>query len=112
MARLTSIGFELNSLTANVEITSIQGAGISIDSTTVRSGTYSLRTTSFESGSTHYTRYIFSSADTNGPIYTRSYFRAATLPTIENTITQLRSSSGVRRIYVTLDNSGTLRFYD
>lgn len=84
MARIWGSGFELNSTTAGMEWTAI-GSTPSIQTGTVRSGTYAL-----ESTSANVTRkgllYQFASAAGAGPYYFRSYIRYHTLPTNATTI--------------------------
>ena len=78
MARLTTIGFELQSLTAGVEMT---GNGIStgsISTTTVRSGSASLRINPTASFSWMSQR--CKSAASNTEMFVRVYFRFATFP--------------------------------
>lgn len=113
MTRLWSSGFELNSMTTDVEWTAAVGGSIS--SSTVRSGTYAGRISSLASGTNQRFRYQFLSAGANGPYYSRFYFRIATLPSAENRIFALSNSgtagTGVAA-YITLDNTGVLRLYD
>lgn len=110
-ARLWQSGFELNSTTA-VEWET--GSGPSIQSTTVRSGTYALQFNSLSSG----IRKFLSNSYTglaSGPFYHRVYFRVGTLPSAENRIISVNGSvSGgtSERVYITLDNTGALRLYD
>ena len=113
MARLWSSGFELNSTTANVEWTAAHSTP-SIQTTTVRSGTYTLQITSLGSGTAIGLRYQFASAAGNGPYYFRTYFRVATLPSAENRIILLNDSADLTTpiVYITIDNSGVLRLYD
>ena len=69
MARLWSSGFELNSLTAGVEFTNIDAGG-TIDTTTVRSGTYSFKVNTTATSNVDFN---FKSADNLGPFYIRLY---------------------------------------
>jgi hypothetical protein len=75
MARIFSSGAELNTTTAGVEWTT-SDSGLSISSTTVRSGTYSLRSNpSSQLGSA---RYTFQPSTATGPFFFRAYIRIAT----------------------------------
>lgn len=81
MARLWSSGFELNSTTANVEFGVINGAGTSIQTTTVRSGTYAGRCN--PSSSSGYFEQIFSSSVSGADFYFRAYIRFASFPSAD-----------------------------
>jgi hypothetical protein len=107
MARLFSCGAELNSLTANVEVGSTAGAGMSITSTTVRSGTYAYRCSGLSSGVSSLIQFNISAAiDVS---YTRAYFLVATLPSATNRILRLDDASNNNRVALTIDNSGVLK---
>lgn len=113
MARLFSSGFELNSLTAAVEWDAAVGGTIS--SSTTRSGTYAGRISSLVSGTNQRFRYQFKSTASNGPFYFRFYLRIAALPSAENRIFVISSSSSVgtgTAVYLTIDNGGLMRLYD
>ena len=75
MARLLSIGFELNSTANFTEISSNTGTGKSIQSTTKRSGTYAMQVSSLSSGAASGFRVEWSASTGNGPYYTRFYFK-------------------------------------
>lgn len=113
MARLFSSGFELNSLTAAMEWDA--AVGVTISSTTVRSGVYSGRVSSLVSGTNQRFRNQFKASQNSGPFYIRFYLNVATLPSAENRIFALSNSTtngtGVAA-YITLDNTGALRLYD
>lgn len=109
MGRLWSSGFELNSTTANVEFTASAVAVPTIQTTTVRSGTYAAQVTSLGSGISKGLSYDYSSAVSNGPHFYRFYLRVATLPSAENYICYI---TGTGEIDLTLDNTGALRLYD
>ena len=114
MARLSSSGFELNSVTSDVEWSSTYGTAPSIQTGTVRSGTYALQVTSLPSGSTEGIEYQFKSSANTGPFYIRVYLRVATSPTAENRIILLNNSSGSGTpiVYLTLSSTNTLTLYD
>lgn len=112
MARLWSSGFELNSNTAGMEWTVISGSP-TIQTTTVRSGTYAGQITSLSSGTPKYWLYKYAAAVSNVN-FQRFYFRVATLPSAENRIFVLNNSSDVSTplIYITIGSGGALRLYD
>src|SRR4051812_3058032 len=83
MARLISIGAELNSVTNGVEFTSSGGTS-TISTSVTRSGTYSLKPT-ISSGSATYESYQFAAAAGNGPYYVRAYVHIATKPSANET---------------------------
>lgn len=113
MARLWSCGFELNSLTNNVEVGTVMGAP-TISTTTVRSGTYAMRISSLSSGVAMGFRLNFATAAGNGPYFFRVYLRIATLPSAEMTIIQLNDTDATTTpvVRITLDNSGLLALFD
>lgn len=114
MSRLWGMGFELNSTTALVEFTSVTGAGCTIQTSIVRSGTYAGRVTTLVSA----TRMGFGcdfATPSNGPYYWRIAIYIATLPSAANTImimTSTNSISGTVAQSLTLDNTGVLRLYN
>jgi hypothetical protein len=113
MARIFSSGFELNSITANMEWDA--ATGVTISSSTVRSGGYSGRVSSLVSGTNQRFRTQFKTSGSNGPFYFRFYFRVATLPTAANRIFALSSNSTAGTAvdaYITLDNTGALTLFD
>lgn len=111
MARLWSSGFELNTTTTDVE----WGAALStpsIQTGTVRTGTYALEITSLASGTGKGLPYTFVSANANGPYYCRFYFRYATLPTANNTILRIGSSGPAELVNIKLSSTGVLRLFN
>jgi|GEM_PF-1559755 len=82
--RLWSSGAELQSLTANVEVTGTNGSGATINTTlaTVRSGLASYRTQLASNGTTNIYKDWANSAQ-QGKFWFRTYFRVATAPTVE-----------------------------
>lgn len=113
MARVWSCGFELNSLTDGIEITT-KTSGNALSTTTVRSGAVSHSIASLVSTTAKGIRQRVVSPEANGPFFARAYYRYATLPTAENTIIQLNDTldfaAPVARI--TIDSGGLLRLYD
>lgn len=76
MARLFSTGFEMNTLTGNVEFKSTGGTSPTLSSTTVRSGIRALRVNPTAQISTVFLTY--SEAATEQDVYFRFYLRIAT----------------------------------
>ncbi len=115
MARLYESGFELNSATAGMEWGVVTNG--TVQSSTVRSGTYAGQVTSLVSGAGRGFAHQFQAATGNGPYWARFYFRAATLPSAENSIfrwtgTSPTITSGVPGARLTIDNTGTVKLYD
>src|SRR3990167_5180323 len=103
IARLWSSGFELNSLTAGVEITSVSGSPTIVTSP-VRSGTYALRTTLANRA-----RYDFATSDSRADYYFRVYIRFAASPS-NFTANILRITDSVlgNKMSIQCTTSGTL----
>jgi hypothetical protein len=116
MARLWLSGFELNSTTADEEFTTVTWSGSTIQTGTVRSGTYAGEITSLASATRQGFAYQFAAAAANGPYYVRFALRIATLPSAENTIFTLGNNatlaSATIGAKITLDNGGLLRLYN
>lgn len=108
--RLWSSGFELNSTTAGVEYTTNVGTTPTIQSTTVRSGTYALQTASggVQSGIS----YDFASANSNGPFFVRFYIDIGTANSAEYAIFDYRNSTPTTLASVRLTTSNTLTLYN
>lgn len=108
MARLFSCGFELNSLSSDVEITANSGGSITTVTTPVRSGRYALGVPSVVSGVANYIYYRFLTFTTTGqgPFFYRTYLYIATYPAVENDIFDANS------VWITLTPSGTLKLND
>ena len=104
MARLFSSGFELNSLTAGVEITSVTGSP-TIQTGIVRSGTYALR-----ANPTAATAFVTYTVDTTNisPIvqYFRSYIYISSYTNALDSILVLES--GGDQVSVRMNSNGTL----
>lgn len=108
MARLWSSGFELNT---DVSLGGVEFSGgigtVSIQGTTVRSGSYAMQITSLSSGSAK--NRSINHGVTTAPVYTRFYFRYATLPSIDDCISKNGSANGVG---IKLTSTGTLKLFD
>ena len=108
--RLFSSGFELNSTGADVEWSAIVNSP-AINSTTVRSGTYSLQTEN--GGGQEYIRYHFEAANAAGDYYARAYLRIVTgFDASDATVLSLLDTSNSRRAYIRLTASETLTLHD
>ena len=111
MARLWSSGFESNTITANVEWSSNSGSP-SIQTTTVRSGTYALQINSLSGVTAKRLLYQFKSSNNLGPFYARVYVNFATFPGAENVffmLTPNTNGSATSAIRITVNNTGVLR---
>src|SRR3972149_4417022 len=105
MARLWSSGFELNSLTAGVEITSVTGSPTIVTSP-VRSGTYAL--SSDVSSSQAWARYTFASPGIE-VVYYRFYLRIATSVSETVNIFDVNSPTEGLSVHIGLTSSNTLQ---
>lgn len=110
--RIWSSGFELNSLTADMEIEATGGTGSqSIVTNPVRSGTYALRTNTTGSA-VSWVRYRFAESNSSGPFYFRFYLRVADYPDANSTIVSLDSTGGADRIGLQMSTTGALKLMD
>ena len=73
MARLSQIGFELNSVTSGIEAANL-GTGQTIDSTTFRTGAHALKAIGTNSASM---AFQWQTSKTTGPFYMRFYVNIA-----------------------------------
>ncbi len=114
MARLASVGFELNSIVGGMELPAVSAGAPTISSSIFHGGAYSMRVTSLTTATAKCARLLFAGAAANGPYYCRVYFYVATAPSAENQFVQLNdtNASTTPVIYVTIDNSRVLRLYD
>jgi hypothetical protein len=111
MARITTLGAENNTLTANLEWTSsLNGATISTNHP--HTGTYSVRISSITSAANNRVSYQFASANATGPFIVRFYLYIVTLPSAENRFFRLQDSGSAARGYLTIDNTGLLKIGD
>lgn len=111
MGRINSIGWELQSATANVEST---GNSNAVQTTTVRSGSVANQITSLVSTAQKNMSYQFAAAAGNGPYYFRIYYRIDTLPSAENRTIMVNDTNSFTTpvVYITIDNTGLLKLYD
>lgn len=105
MARLWSCGFELNSITSDVEFGVITSTGLSIVTSPVRSGTYALQATG--SGGP-FARFVLTSAtDSNGPYFARFYLYISSATNGSCEIVSFRTTAAIR-----LTSSNTLQLWN
>lgn len=113
MARLNSIGFELNSATSNVEIS--VSSTPSISSTTFRSGAFAGRISSLGSGvvKAFNLQWAAAGAGGDGPIFARFYLNVATRPSAANRISSFRdTTAAAERMYLKLNADGSLALFN
>lgn len=113
MARLDTIGFELNSTTSGVEWDTATGT---ISSTTVRSGTYAGRANNPATAATLIGFHrVFAASAGNGPFFLRAYVRIATLPGATTTIMYAHDAQPIAstdpHYSVRLTSTGVLKFF-
>ncbi len=109
--RVYSSGFELQSITADMEWTTINGSPTIITGTK-RSGEASMQVVTLGSGTREAVNFQFVSANANGPYFLRSYIYITTAPSAENTIIDFRNSSSTIIARITMDNSRQLQLRD
>lgn len=93
MARIYSRGFEFNTNTAGVEWDGT-GDTPSIQTATVRSGTYAGRIVTLTTGVARFWQLQQAAADANGPFWTRFYLLVHTSTTVNTTIFQYGNDAG------------------
>src|SRR3989344_8078676 len=109
--RVWSSGFELNSLSNDMEIEATGGTGTkTIVTSPVRSGTYALQTT--HTSAAGWVRYRFAEANSNGPFYFRQYLRIADYPDAASDIVVLEATGGGNRVSIRLTSAGALQLWD
>ena len=112
-ARIWSSGWELGTTAdsgANFIEVRANAGQMTIDTTTVHSGTYSAKVTGLVSGTDQSSFITTGSDDNSGPFYARGYLNITTLPSAENTVMRIGSvTTGLR---ITIDSAGALRLYD
>jgi hypothetical protein len=116
MARLWSSGFELNSITAGMEFSSLTvgvNATASIVTSPVHSGIYALRAlnSSIVNNSSCQFSQFFAAADQDGPYFARAYVYFADWPTVGGSqIFAFYQNGGASRANFRLGVTGTLAF--
>jgi hypothetical protein len=110
MARIKTIGFEKQSLTANVEITSTGGAP-TIDTTTKRSGSAAMRAVS-SGGGAAFAIYDFLTADSNVGHYARTYIYPTAASSASGAILAFLNTAGTQRGRIWMTTGGTLQLLD
>src|SRR5690349_6424699 len=108
MARLFTSGFELNSTTKKFPSGNTGGT---IQTSTVRSGTYAFEVSSIISVISQSIVCQLSSTDTNGPYFARAYFRFAAFPGADTTIMRFidSTSNNSPQEYIDITSTGTLK---
>lgn len=92
MARLWSSGAELNSTTANMEVTATSGTTVAIETTPIRSGTYSFSTTASTSAPFFTYQPTASTTDTS-TWFIRVYLYITSLPAADRYVLSVVNSS-------------------
>jgi len=109
-SRLTTIGFELQSTTANVEYTANINTPV-IDTTTFRSGAASLEAAT-ASNVTEGMTYRYAAANSNDDYYLRSYVNITTLPSTQTKIMVFSDSTPSDQASIRLNTDGTLEAWN
>lgn len=104
-------GFELQSITADVEWTAAVNTPV-IDTTTKRSGAASLEALITGSASTEGLRYQFASADTADDYYFRVYVNVATYPSTLTSIITINDSAPSDQASIRMNTNGTLELWN
>lgn len=105
-ARIFQTGAELNSTTAGMEVSTVDGTGASVSTVKVRSGNYAWR--SNNSGNTSGITQRLSGSDTSGPGYLRVYFNFTTLPSVKQRIMQFNNAANGLSARVDMYTDGKL----
>jgi hypothetical protein len=109
MARLYTCGFELNSGTAGVEFTGLQGSLFTIQGTTKRTGSYA---GTVVGGATATAEQQIASADGAGPWYARIYIYITTAPSVITGVLYIGDSGGTQRAAIAIETDLTLKLAD
>ena len=116
MARIATLGFELQSVTAGVEIDATQISGTStltIDTTTKHGGAASLKAANTGAAANAYAQYGFIAANGNGPYYVRfNLYLSASVTGGASAIFVLTDSTTARKLQVKLTTTDTLELWD
>lgn len=109
MARLTSVGFELNSNTSGIEINN-NASLTGISTTHVRSGIYSGE--SSPSGEAHRLRHLFVSPNTSGSFFHRIYLKVVSNPDDTEYIIRISTTAGVALVGIKMTTGGVLQLFN
>jgi len=109
VARLWSSGFELNSLTAGVELSHVNTGTSSISTTTKRSGDYAFR--SNPSAATGYMTHQFLASAGTANFFLRFYLRITTAPGGLTIIARITNSGGANNMEIRLNSNRTLEMW-
>ncbi|MBI2984811.1 MAG: hypothetical protein HYY50_04270 [Candidatus Kerfeldbacteria bacterium] len=108
-SRLTTIGFELQSLSAGMEITATNGLpAINTSPSYVRSGAASLRTQVTSSAAVENIRYRYAAANLPDDIYVRTFIRITTAPSAQTLIVAFVNSAPSTKASIRLNTNLTL----
>lgn len=114
MARIIGIGFELNSATNLMELTSfnVSGAGANaISSATFRSGAYALRSSNAGASGLARAHHLFTTTPADGPYFARSSVYIADLPASLISILAIWDGTTLRAS-IRVATDGTLELHD
>jgi hypothetical protein len=114
MARLISVGFELNSSTSDVEYQLIGGSSTSLTTVSPISGTYSklLNVNGTLSGNGSASRNQFAAVNTADGFYGRTKFNFTTLPDEQIYIESFDDSGLTRQVSIRMNSDGTLELWN
>lgn len=110
MARLWQSGWELNSITTDVEWSNVTGAGATIQTAVTRSGGYAARTN--PTAATAFFRYHYSTTNLSTFAYLRVYMRIAALPGANTTVVRFVDNANNQCAQLRLTATGTLVLLD
>lgn len=110
MARIKSLGFELNSHTADVELDTGSGTGSALVSTLAASGAYSNRITTAAANRNNV--YTYRSAATQESMFYRFRIRVVSAPSADVPIVVMRGLSTADRVGIRLTTGLTLQLFN
>jgi hypothetical protein len=114
MARLWSTGFELNSVSNDVENHRHSGSPV-VQTSVVRSGTYAAQMTSLGSTTKKGISFRIVGGAAGGPFFARIYINITTLPTASNTVFTFNSGNNPTTgivATISLESDGTLKLWN
>lgn len=110
MARLTTIGFEQNSTSNNIEFTNNDG-GTSIQTVTVRSGVYAAKSVA-ASGTSRGHRFHFVSSNSTAAHFLRAYINIEAYPSGDTNIIGFQQTNNTYQAHIKLTSTGELKLHD
>lgn len=112
MARLFQSGFELNSITADMEWTTINGTPVIVTSGQ-RSGTYAFEDNALQNATPHTVGHSFASVAGNGPFFARFYLKVATSVNAVSAMAAFKgTANGSSKCAIRLNTNDTLTLRD